>query len=99
MYNLFRNVGKSWRRADSERVLIPGSALAVVAGPTPCAAGPFLPREGGVLFQMAVGSQENETLADRRIVHTLDLRGKIITGDALLAQRELSLEIVKGGGE
>lgn len=59
----------------------------------------FLPQEGWVLFQVEVGSKENEIPAARRIVKALDLRGKIITGDALLAQRDLSLEIVQRGGE
>jgi predicted transposase YbfD/YdcC len=59
----------------------------------------FLPQEGWVLFQVEVGSKENEIPAARRVVKALDLRGKIVTGDALLAQRDLSLEIVQRGGE
>ena len=59
----------------------------------------FLPAEGWVLFQIEVGSQENEIPAAGRIVKCLDLRGKIVSGDALLAQRELSLEIVQAGGD
>jgi predicted transposase YbfD/YdcC len=59
----------------------------------------FLPAEGWVLFQVEVGPKENEIPAAVRVVKMLDLRGKIITGDALLAQRELSLEILKAGGE
>ncbi|MGB8644444.1 MAG: ISAs1 family transposase [Anaerolineae bacterium] len=37
--------------------------------------------------------------AAARLLKTLDLRGKIITGDALLAQRTLSIQIVEAGGE
>ena len=59
----------------------------------------FLPEEGWVLAQVEVGAKENEIPAAARLVKTLDLRGKIITGDALLAQRELSLQIVQRGGE
>jgi predicted transposase YbfD/YdcC len=59
----------------------------------------YLPNEGWVLFQVEVGSKENEIPAALRVVKALDLRGKIVTGDALLAQRELSLEILKAGGE
>jgi predicted transposase YbfD/YdcC len=59
----------------------------------------FLPDEGWVLIQVEVGNQENEIPAAARILNVLDLRGKIITGDALLAQRELSLQIVQAGGE
>lgn len=57
----------------------------------------FLPEEGWVLLQVAVGSKENEIPAAGRVLQWLGLRGKIITGDALLAQRELSLQIVQGG--
>ncbi len=59
----------------------------------------FVPEEGWVLLQVAVGSKENEIPAAGRVLQCLDLRGKIITGDALLAQRELSLQIVPGGGD
>lgn len=59
----------------------------------------YLPEEGWVLFQVEVGSKENEIPAAHRLVKALDLRGKIISGDALLAQRDLSLEIVERGGD
>jgi predicted transposase YbfD/YdcC len=59
----------------------------------------FLPAEGWVLFQVEVGRKENEIPAAIRVVKTLDLRGKIVTGDALLAQRELSIEILHAGGD
>ena len=58
----------------------------------------YLPQEGWVLLQVRVQQQENEIPAALRVVKALDLRGKIVTGDALLAQRELSAEIVEGGG-
>jgi predicted transposase YbfD/YdcC len=59
----------------------------------------FLPDEGWVMFQVEVGSKENEIPVAGRVLKCLDLRGKIITGDALLAQRELSLQIIQAGGE
>lgn len=59
----------------------------------------YLPQEGWVLCQVEVGRKENEIPAAARLLKTLDLRGKIITGDALLAQRDLSLQIVEAGGE
>jgi predicted transposase YbfD/YdcC len=34
-----------------------------------------------------------------RVVKQLDLRDKIVTSDALLAQRELSIAIVEAGGD
>ncbi len=59
----------------------------------------YLPQEGWVLAQVEVDRKENEIPAAARLLKTLDLRGKIITGDALLAQRDLSLQIVEAGGE
>lgn len=59
----------------------------------------FVPAEGCVLFQIEVGSKENEIPAAGRMVKSLDLRGKIVTADALLAQRELSLDITQAGGD
>jgi predicted transposase YbfD/YdcC len=58
----------------------------------------FLPCEGWVLFQVAVGHKENEIRVAPRVLQALDLRGKIVTGDAMLAQRDLSIEIVQAGG-
>lgn len=59
----------------------------------------FVPEEGVVLFQVEVGSKENEIPVSGRVLKCLDLRRKIITADALLAQRELSLQIRQAGGE
>jgi predicted transposase YbfD/YdcC len=56
----------------------------------------YLPEEGWVAFQVEVGRHENEIPAAKRVVKQLDLRGKVVTGDALLAQRELSVAIVQG---
>lgn len=59
----------------------------------------YVPDEGWVWLQVAVSEVENEIPAALRLVKTLDLRGKIVSGDALLAQRALSSEIVKRKGE
>jgi predicted transposase YbfD/YdcC len=59
----------------------------------------YLPEEGWVMYQVEVGSWENEIPAAMRILRQLDLRGKIVTADALLAQRELSTHIVQAGGD
>jgi predicted transposase YbfD/YdcC len=59
----------------------------------------YLPEEGRVLYQVEVGSHENEIPAAKRVVKQLDVRGKIVTGDAMLAQRELSTTIVDGEGD
>jgi predicted transposase YbfD/YdcC len=59
----------------------------------------YLPNEGVVLVQVAVGNQENEIGAAPEVLNSLDLRGKIVRGDALLTQRDLSVQIVEAGGE
>jgi len=59
----------------------------------------YLCDEGWVLMQVAVGRKENEVSAAPRVLKSLDLRGKVVTGDALLAQRELSVQVVNGGGD
>lgn len=59
----------------------------------------YLPAEGWVLFQVEVANKENEISAAPRVLKCLDLRGKIVTGDAMFAQRELSLQIVELGGD
>jgi len=59
----------------------------------------FLADEGCVLMQVEVEGQENEVTAAPRVLRSLDLRGKVVTGDALLAQRHLSAQIVEAGGE
>jgi predicted transposase YbfD/YdcC len=59
----------------------------------------YLPAEGWVMLQVEVDRKENEIPAASRMVRCLDLRGKIVTGDAMLAQRELSAQIVAAGGD
>ena len=59
----------------------------------------YFPEEGWVAFQVEVGDHENEIPAAVRAAKQLDLRGRVVTGDALLAQRELSTVVVERGGE
>lgn len=59
----------------------------------------YVPEEGVVLMQIEVDSKENEITAAPRIVECLDLRNKVVTGDALLTQRVLSAKIVDAGGD
>ena len=59
----------------------------------------YLPAEGWVLFQVEVDGKENEISAAPRVLKCLDLRGKIVTGDAMFAQRALSLQIIEAGGD
>ena len=50
-------------------------------------------------MQMAVGHKENEIVAAPRLLETLDLRDKIVCGDAMLTQRELSVQILEAEGD
>lgn len=59
----------------------------------------YLPEEGWVLAQVEVECKENEIPASLRLVKCIDLRNKVITGDALLTQRELSIQLIEAGGE
>lgn len=59
----------------------------------------YLPDAGVVLMQMAVGAKENEISAAPRLLKSVDLRGKVITGDAMFAHRELSRQVIKAGGD
>ncbi len=59
----------------------------------------YLPGEGLVLMQVAVESKENEIVAAPKLLETLDLRGKVVIGDAMHTQRQLSIVIVTAGGD
>lgn len=59
----------------------------------------FVPHEGIVLAQVAVTAKANEVTVAPQVLQAMDLRGKIVMGDALLTQRNLSIQIVEGGAE
>ena len=59
----------------------------------------YVPGEGVVLAQVAVDGKENEIVAAPRLLSLLDLRGVVVTGDALLGQRALSRQIRQAGGD
>jgi len=59
----------------------------------------YVPDEGWVLAQVEVDGKENEIKAAPRLLESIDLRGKIVSADAMLAQRELSVQIVQAGGQ
>jgi predicted transposase YbfD/YdcC len=58
----------------------------------------YLPQEGIVLLQVAAGEKDNEISVAPTLLGSLDLRGKVVTGDALHTQRALSTQIVAAGG-
>jgi len=59
----------------------------------------YLPAEGIVLLQVAAGEKENELSVAPQLLGCLDLRDKVVTGDALHTQRTLSAQIVAAGGD
>jgi predicted transposase YbfD/YdcC len=59
----------------------------------------YLPQEGIVLMQVAVDNKENEITAAPRILAELDLKGRIVCGDAMFTQRKLSIQIKAQGGD
>ena len=59
----------------------------------------YLPAQGVVLMQMEVGEKTNEITVAPKVVQTLDLRGVVVTGDAMQAQRKLSAQIVEAHGD
>jgi hypothetical protein len=58
----------------------------------------FLPGEGVTLAQMAIESKKNEISAAPTLLGWVDLRNKVVIGDALHTQRQVSIQIGKAGG-
>ncbi len=52
-----------------------------------------------VIDQTALQAGENEISAGKRLVEKVDLANKIVSGDAIFAQQELSKKVVEKGGE
>ena len=52
-----------------------------------------------MLAQVEVDGKENEIKAAPRLLEAIGLRSKVVSGDAMLAQRQLSAQVVEGGGE
>jgi predicted transposase YbfD/YdcC len=59
----------------------------------------YLPEEGIVLMQVATGGKGKEISAAPELLKCLDLRGKVVAGDAMQTQRALSLQILNAGGD
>lgn len=59
----------------------------------------YLPEEGLVLMEMQVESHENEIPVAPKVLQCIDLRGKVVIGDALHPQRKISVQIVTSGGD
>ncbi|MGA7730461.1 MAG: ISAs1 family transposase [Chloroflexia bacterium] len=59
----------------------------------------YLPDVGVVLAQLEVEEKANELTVAPTLLAQLDLKGVVVTGDAMFAQRNLCAQIVKGGGD
>jgi predicted transposase YbfD/YdcC len=59
----------------------------------------YVPGRGLTLRQLEVAEETNEIPVAQQALESLDLRGKIVTGDALHTQRETSALIVAAGGD
>jgi predicted transposase YbfD/YdcC len=59
----------------------------------------YVPEQGLVLAQVAVGAKENEIKQAPQLLAQVPLSGAIVLGDAMQTQRELSRQIVQAGGD
>jgi len=59
----------------------------------------YLVGEGLVLFQVEVERKENEISAAPRLLRQIDIRHKVVIGDAMHTQRALSIEIIRARGD
>jgi len=55
--------------------------------------------QGVVLHQVAVGTKTNEITVAPQLIQSLDLRGTVVTGDALLTQRDICAAIHDADGD
>ena len=58
----------------------------------------YLPGEGVTLAQVAIESKQNEITAAPTLLGYVDLRNKVVIGDALHTQRQISIQIGQTGG-
>lgn len=58
----------------------------------------FLPGEGVTLAQLAIESQQNEITVAPTLLSYVNLRNKVVIGDALHTQRRVSIQIGAAGG-
>ncbi|OLC62065.1 MAG: hypothetical protein AUH89_01835 [Ktedonobacter sp. 13_1_40CM_4_52_4] len=59
----------------------------------------YLPNQGVVLAQIRVDEKSNEITHAPKLLRQVDLRGVIVSGDAMFDQRELSIQIVQAKGD
>lgn len=59
----------------------------------------YLPKEGLVLMEVALEGKGYEIPGAAKLLKTVDLREKVVMGDALHTQRAVSIQIVEAGGD
>ena len=59
----------------------------------------YLPAEGVTLLQVPVTGKENEIIAAPRLLSALDLKGRVVCGDAMFTQRDVSVQVLSQGGD
>lgn len=59
----------------------------------------YEPESRRVLAQVWVDEKANESTAAPDLLAQANLAGKVVTGDAMFTQRDLSLDVVAGGGD
>lgn len=59
----------------------------------------YLPSEGIVLMEVAIEGKGSEIPAAPKVLKSIDLREKVVMGDAMHTQRQVSIQIVESGGE
>lgn len=59
----------------------------------------YLPSEGLVLMEVEIAGKGSEIPAAPKLLKSIDLREKVVMGDALHTQREVSIQIVEAGGD
>jgi len=59
----------------------------------------YLPSEGIVLMEVAMAGKGKEQEAAPQVLKSVDLREKVVMGDALHTQRQVSIQVVESGGE
>ena len=64
-----------------------------------CLLAVFLPGEGITLAQIAIESGQNEISAAPMLLEHVDLRNKVVIGDAMHTQRQVSIQIGKAGAD
>ncbi len=58
----------------------------------------YLPKEGLVLMEVALESKGSEIPGAAKLLKLVDLREKVVMGDAMHTQRAVSIQIVEAGG-